>query len=365
MRCIRVLDILPALNVDSGVASYEMSYLRGLDHQQFIVDIAIYAEHDTPYYDEVKSYGGEVFILPPLSDFSHHIQKCKEILNKTNYDIVHNNTLSKSIILFCLAKKNHVKTRIFHSHSAQLGDSKKKRFLNRIAANTLIRLSTQLVACSEASAKCYFGNRSYYYLPNVISSKKFAFEKDIRDRIRSKYSVEKKIVISTVGRISSEKNPYFILDIVRELIKRSPKAVFWWIGTGSLAENVKEYAKQIGVQDNVVFWGGRTDVQDLYQAMDVFLLPSFFEGMLLSCIEAQAMGLPCIISNSITKEVAFTDLVHYVDLDAGPAKWADIIIENTINLVDRRNYNVQLRKSAFSDESAGNTLMNYYRSLIT
>lgn len=365
MKQIRVLDILPALNVDNGVASYEMGYLRGMDHERFIVDVAVFTKIDSPYYEEVTKYGGKVYCLPPRNHIFSHIQECKKILKNTNYDIVHNNTLSKSMVLFYLAKKNRNKIRILHSHSSQLGDSIMKRIFNKIALNILMYSSNRLVACSESAAKCYFGNRDYYYLPNVISAEKFRFNPNTRNRIRNQYNADDKIIVSTVGRISSEKNPYFTIDVVREMTKIIPNMVFWWIGTGPLAESVKEYSVQAGIQDNIVFWGGRTDVPDLYQAIDAFILPSFFEGMPLSCIEAQAMGLPCFISDTITKDVAFTDLVCFLDLADGAERWANSIIE--IIKQDRSNrehYNDLLVNSGFSDTAAGERIMDYYLSLI-
>ena len=363
-RKIRILQIVPALNVDSGVASFIMNYLRRLDHEKFVVDFAMYKKHKTPYYKEIKDYGGKIYLLPPVTSFFEHQKKCEAIIGKNKYDIIHDNTLTKSLFLMRSAYVHKVPVRILHSHNANIGDSKRKKFVNRTVLLRLKKYSTDFVACSKAAGNCYFEEEKYTVLPNIIDETQYVFDPGIRNNVRNKMNVHGKIVICTVGRMAQQKNPFFALDIIKEISENNPDVVYWWIGTGSIADDVREYSHKLGLDSVVTFLGARTDMTDLYQAMDIFFLPSLFEGLPVTGVEEQAMGLPAVISDTVTKEMVYTDLINYVPLNDPVYKWVDALNKQIQRIPKRRSYTDELRNSSFSSENAGQRLETLYENLL-
>lgn len=362
---IRVLQIVPAMNVDSGVASFLMNYLRSMDHDKFIVDFAMYKKHDTPYYREIKSYGGHVYLLPQIMSARKHQEECNILLEKNSYDIVHDSCLTKSFPLMRSAYLHEIPVRILHSHNANLGDSTRKKIINKMVLSKLKSYSTDFFACSKAAGDCYFDLSDYTVVPNVIENSCFIFNSGVREQVRNKMDVQDKIVICTVGRMAQQKNPYFALDVIKKLKEAVPEIVYWWIGTGALTDSVKEYAQKIGINQHVRFWGGRTDMVDMYQAMDIFFLPSLFEGLPLTGVETQAMGLPSVVSDTITDEMVYTDLVKYVSLQDPIDAWVEALEEQIKRIPERRSYTEELKKSQFSAEGAGERLEKLYRDLLT
>lgn len=361
---IRVLEIVPAMNVDSGVASFSMNYLRKIDHSKFTVDYVIFKLHDTPYYDEIRRLGGEVYLLPNITSLMKHIKACNEILDSGNYDIIHNNALTKSLPLMLCAKKHKIPVRILHSHNASLGDSKRKRFQSKIVLSQLKKLSTDYFACSEAAGKCYFESQLYSLVPNVIEEGKFRFDRVMREKVRLEMGVEKKIVICTVGRLAAQKNPYFALDVIKTLSQKHNNLKYWWIGTGSIGADVKKYAHEQGLDSIVSFLGARNDMVELYQATDIFFLPSLFEGLPVTGVETQAMGLPSVISSTVTQEMVYTDLVEYVPLDAPMETWIEAIEKQMNRIPERRSYTKELENSVFSIKNAGHRLETLYEEML-
>ena len=151
-----------------------------------------------------------------------------------------------------------------------------------------------------------------------------------------------------------------VFDLVAEKI---PHAEYWWIGSGPLYDQVAAYASKLKHADHVRLLGDREDMKDLYQAADVMFMPSLFEGLPVTGVEAQAMGLPCVVSDSVTREMVYTDLVEYVCLDAGKEQWAETICRQ-LNNHERKNKTDELMQSRFSDKNAGEFLEQYYRRLL-
>lgn len=161
-----------------------------------------------------------------------------------------------------------------------------------------------------------------------------------------------------------QKNPFFALDVIKKLSETKDDIVFWWIGNGSLEKEIKEYADQIGVGEHFVFLGKRSDVVELYQAMDAFFLPSLFEGLPLTGVEVQAMGLPLVVSDTVTDEMVYTDLVDYVSLNESAEVWAKHLKRALARKVDRESYSDKLNQSAFSDIGCGEKLTNLYTEML-
>lgn len=363
-KAIKVLEVVPSLYVANGVASFVMNYLNRLDHERVQVDIAAYKDGPSVYYSKVTEFGGKVYFLPSIKNTIKHLQACHKILSEGHYDVIHDNTLHISIPLMWCAKRLNVPVRILHSHNAKLGETKAKEIRNAIFKPMLKSFATNYLACSQVAGQMMFGSKRFDILPNVISVEKFVYNEELRSVIRSKMNVQNKIVVGTVGRIAPQKNPFFALEVFESFLKEHPNAEYWWVGDGPLADQVKAYIKDKGLTDYVKLLGSRSNTVEFYQGMDVFLLPSLFEGLPVTGVEAQAMGLPCVVSDTVTDEMAYTDLVDFVSLDESPRVWADHLNALYHRKQCRSDYSKILKNSDYSDETCGEKMEKMYMSCI-
>lgn len=361
---MKVLFLVSNLRASNGVSSFAINYFRHLNHTEIQLDFALYADRPSPYYKELESCGSQIFFLPSIKNIKQQLQVCNHILTEGQYDIVHDNTLHISLPMMWCAQRHHVPVRILHSHSAKLGETKIKAYRNHLFLPILRSLVTDYAACSILAGKGMFGEETYTYIPNVVNVQKYSFNSRKRIEIREKMGVNSKRIIGTVGRIANQKNPFFALQVIKALLAQMPNVEYWWIGSGDLDDKVKKYAKSLGIAKHVKFWGSRNDVIHLYQAIDCFFLPSLFEGLPVTGIEAQAMGLPMVVSDSVTKEMVYTDLVDYVDLHQPVEVWADHLQRALQRTIHREKYANDLRNSVFSDELCGENLMNIYIKLL-
>lgn len=359
---LKVIMLVPSLCVGSGVASFAISYFRRLNHSLIQMDFACYYKDSVSYAEEIENAGSKIFYLPPVHNVFSHINSCCKIINENKYDIIHDCSLINTIPMMHVAKKN-IKVRILHSHSSKLGETKFKALRNSIFVPLLLSYFNSYAACSELAAKKLFRKHSFQLIPNVIDSDTYVFNNLNRMKIRNSMNINNQLIIGTVGRSAAQKNPFRALLIFKEIHNLCPNTIYWWIGKGPLLEKIKKYAKKIGISEYVYFWGNRNDVCDLYQAMDVFFMPSKFEGLGIACVEAQVAGLPCVVSDVIPKTAAFTDLVDFIPLSENNAYWATRIIEACSKIGNRRSYKNELDESCFSDENAGKRLIEYYERL--
>lgn len=355
--------LVPNLRVSNGVTSFVMNYFRNIDPEKVHVDFALYANRPSPYYSQIENQGSKVFILPNVKKIHQHIRYCNQILEEGQYDIVHDNTLLISFPMMLCAKLHHVPVRILHSHNSKMGETKKKELRNKMFLPLIRSLATDYAACSKLAGNAMFGSAYYTVIPNVIQTDKYVFNEEIRNNVRHKMGVENKFVVATVGRLAEQKNPFFAIDVFKELVNIMPNTEYWWIGSGELDNQVAAYVQQQGLADKVKLLGSRNDVIDLYQAMDVFFLPSLFEGLPLTGVEAQAMGLPMVVSDTVTNEMVYTDLVNYMGLKKSVEEWANLIKQLYNVKKDRTLYNDQLQKSSFCDSKCGERLQGIYKVL--
>lgn len=364
MPKIKVLMLVPNLQVANGVASFVMNYLRNLNHDVIQMDVASYQEGASPYYSEVKQYGGEVYFLTNIRNLSTHLKTCNQILSEGQYDVIHDNTLHVSIPMMWCAQKRGIAVRILHSHNSKMGETRIKELRNEIFRPVLCSLATDYITCSQMAGEVLFKRRKYEMLPNVIRTEIYSFDALKRSEIRKKMGAQNKFVIGTVGRLAEQKNPFFAIDVFKKLHDEMPDTEYWWIGSGGLDNRVKEYVESYRASDYIKLLGSRSDVLELYQAMDCFFLPSLFEGLPVTGVEAQAMGLPMVVSDTVTKEMVYTDLVDYVGLNESVEVWAEHLKNALDRHVDRACYSDMLTRSVFSDAGCGDRLTNLYRKLL-
>lgn len=364
MRQIRVLMIVPNLRVSNGVASFAINYYRKLDPSKIHMDFALYSDRPSPYYEEIQQLGSTIYILPQVKNLKEHLRKCNEILVTKKYDVIHNNTLHISIPMMWCAKRAGISVRILHSHNTRLGETRKKEVRNKFFLPVLRGLATDFAACSRMAGTAMFGNREFTIVPNVIASEKYHFEEERRLAIRSQMNAAGKVIVGTVGRLAKQKNPYFAINVFKKLQIMIPNAEYWWIGSGELDNQVKRYVESQGLAEKVKLLGSRNDALDLYQAMDCFFLPSLFEGLPVTGVEAQAMGLPMVVSDTITDEMVYTELVDHISLGEPVNAWVKFLANALSRKVNREVYSNELKQSIFSDVGCGERLIKVYDGLL-
>lgn len=361
---IRVLMMVPNLRVSSGVTNFAMNYYRNVDHDKVQIDFVTLSYVESPYIDEVKSNGSEVFFLGPLLEHPvKHIKLAKKVISDHDYDIIHDNIILKSLPIMKYAKKK-IPVRILHSHAINLGETGLKEKINRMLLPMLIKKANCYTACSSVAGKAMFGDKDFTVIPNIIDTDNYVFDEAKRKEIRARESVSEKRVVCTVGRLAEAKNPVFAASVMEEVLKRRSDVEYWWIGSGPLEGQLKSCIEEKGLSDRVRLLGSRDDLKDLYHAMDLFFLPSKGEGFGLACIEAEAAGLPCVVSNNFPSEVNITGDVQFIPLEKEIGYWADKIIESLDKPVDRNSANKTIRESRYSRAGSGSMLTDFYSGLL-
>lgn len=358
---IKVLMVTSNLRASNGVASYAMNYYRNLDPAKVQMDFAVLAKRDSPYINEIENRGGNIFVLPSIHHPVKHIAACQKILSNGKYQVVHDNSLLQTLPLMWCAKRMGVPVRILHSHSSKMGETPKKESRNEFLLPLLKKQCNVNFACSELAGRAMFGVAPFIVIPNAIDIKKYAPNTEIREHVRKSLGANGKYVVGSVGRLSPQKNPFFAMDVFSELTRILPNTEYWWIGTGIIDEDVKKYAQNKSGIDKIRFLGERNDVAELYQGMDLFFMPSNFEGLPVTSIEAQAAGLPCVLSDVITRELVCSDFVQYVPLEKGAETWAKILAETLQG--KKTQYNAERLKKFDIRCCAHNLLDEYERAL--
>ena len=365
-RKLKVLVVLLNLKVANGVSSFIINYYRKLDYREITMDFVVYQDAETPYYEEIRKNNSHIYILPSVKNIRKHMRACQKILINGKYDIIHDNILILSTGLMYYAKKLGVPVRILHSHNSELGANYWKKIRNKLLLPFLVKQATDYFACSDLAAECLFGSKSYTFIPNVVDGNNLRLNQRIRNRIRSNTGTTNKLVITTVGRLAEQKNPFYAVDVIRELKKYNKNIEYWWIGDGPLEKKVKEYILKKDAESYIHLFGRRTDVMDFYQGSDVFFLPSIFEGLPVTGVEAQATGLLCFVSDAITRQFIYTDLVKTFSVKNSPEITARIFAEWLISIPldrDRTKYIKFLEGSRFCDWKAGQFLESVYKKL--
>ncbi|MBR5110738.1 MAG: glycosyltransferase family 1 protein [Clostridia bacterium] len=328
---IRVLHSVSNM-ARAGIETFLMNYYREMDREQIQFDFL--ANKPTPgeYDEEVRAMGGRVFISPGLNPL--HFPQYKRFmadLLRSNPDIkiVHSHNGAMGYYALQSAKDAGLPIRIAHAHNTKiLRDSKYP--LKAVCKQLLRGAATDYWGCGRDAGIFYYGEKRWkasgFILHNAIDLPRFRFQPDVRHRIRQLHNLENYFVIGHVGRFNQQKNHTRLLDIFAAVAKADPEARLALIGVGELEQSTREKAKALGLQDKVLFLGQMANVNEWYQAMDCFVLPSLFEGLPVVGIEAQAAGLPCFFSDQVTDEVLLLPEACRVSLQASDEEWARRIL---------------------------------------
>lgn len=340
---IRVLNIVPNMRA-AGIETFIMNVYRNIDKNKVQFDFLVHSAKREFYDDEIEKLGGKIYrlsfkdnknIFKYISDLNNFFKKHKE------YTIVHGHMQSMMPLYLFIAKINGVKTRIAHSHNGNY-EKTLKGFILHLFSRIAKYFSTNNFACSDVAGKYLFGKSKYDIVYNAIDINKFIFNSKIRAEVRKKMNVENKIIIGHIGRFELQKNHHYLLKIMDKL-KEHKNIVLWLIGEGKLEKDIKKYVVEKCLEDQIKFLGLRNDVNELYQAMDLFVLPSLYEGLPVVGIESRISGLNCIFSNEITSELKKNSHVEYIGISKNDLnKWYDTIIELiNIGKISDRKINVK------------------------
>ncbi|MEH2928312.1 glycosyltransferase family 1 protein [Candidatus Ventrimonas sp. KK005] len=328
---IHILQVL-TLNCNSGVASFVINLYQHIDKEKIQFDFLTWVvDENLPVYNDIiiKS-GGVVHTIPYYKkDLKAFINRTSNILNRNKIDILHCHEFLVSIPILYLGKRAGIPVRIAHSHNPTIDNIFKQKLV--ILCRPLFRkYATSFFACSQDSGTFLFGKKvKFLVLKNGINTLKFQYSSEIRKKLKEKWNLENRFVIGNIGRMTSQKNQTFLLSVFAEIVKERPDALLLLIGKGELESSLYQQVRSLKIQDYVLFLGIRDDIYELMNIMDVFVLPSVYEGLGIVLIEAQANGLPCVISDTIPKEVKINSNCHFLSLNANFSIWKRAILNTT------------------------------------
>lgn len=362
---IRVLQMVGSLNT-GGSQSMVLNLYKNIDRNKIQFDFIIDEPEQTQYKSLIEEMGGKVYVLPKLNGFNvFKVKKAWKRFFKEHpeYKILHSHVRSYASIYIPIAKKFGLKT-IIHSHSTSNGKGASS-IIKKVLQRPLRRVADYLMACSTEAGEWLYGKKAckkdnYIFLPNAINVDLFAFDKKIREEYRKQLGLEGKFVIGHVGRLSEPKNHMFLLEVFKGVLEKRKDAVLLIVGEGELRSQIEQKIKDLDILSSVIALGSRSDVNNLYQAMDVFAFPSLWEGLPVTIVESQASGLTSFMSNRITKDVDLTELVQRLPID-NTAVWIDKLASFDGERVDVVQ---KIIDSGFEIKNTAQKITDFYFSLV-
>lgn len=360
---IRVLHVLGRLEI-GGAESRIMDLYRQMDRSRIQFDFLTHTNQKGYYEDEIESMGGKIYHLPRfrLYNYGTYRSEVKKFFREHHaFHVVQGHITSTASIYLPIAKKYGVPITIAHARSAGV-DKGIKGFATKILRKNLNRKADYLFACSKIAGEAVFGKEAVSsgkveIIPNAIETARFIYQKEKRVQMRERLGLGSNFTIGHVGSFRHAKNHEFLLKIFSQL---DGDCELLLVGSGELQETMENLAENMKIKDRVHFLGNHENVEDYYQAMDFFVFPSRYEGLPGSVVEAQTMGLPCLISDTITEEVVFTELVKQMSIDDAPEKWADHIRRNVSSR--RESMQEEAIAKGFDVTCQAEKLMEFYVS---
>ena len=365
---IRVAHVMGHM-IAGGVEATVMNYYRNIDRSRVQFDFVVDSDSTVVPREEIERLGGRVFVMPPYKNLPKYVNACERLFRERRPDIVHSNINALSVFPLAAAKKAGVPVRIAHSHSTANAREYKKTLVKNLLRPFSKVKPTHLAACSEHAARWLFGDDTVdsgavRIIRNAIDLDRFSFVPSTRVRKRLDLDVhDDRLVIGQVGRMCFQKNQAFTLDVFDELTKIRPDSLLVYVGEGELMATLRIQARERGVDESVKFLGVRDDVVDLYQAFDVLMFPSTYEGFGMAMVEAQATGLPVICSDQVPREACIVpELVRSLPLGSA-RQWAQAIADTHIPL-DRQSPTSGLDAAGYRIGKEAKTLCDWYESIL-
>jgi len=361
MEPVRVLHVVGRMD-RGGIETMIMNVYRHIDRERIQFDfLAHYGKPDADYNEEILSLGGRIYEMPRIKSttktyynkFFEYRKALKEFFKEhQEYNIIHAHMTNTAAIYMPLARKyGNIGCRISHCHTVK--DAKGlSGIMSGILSSGMTRLATDWFACSLSAAEWFYGKQlteegKVRIVNNGIETQRFTYSPEKRNEKRLELGLENNFVVGNVARFFPPKNQDYLIEVLPELLKIVPEAVLCFVGEGRDMPRAQELARTLGVADKVKFLGLRSDVNELMQAFDVFVMPSIFEGLPLVGVEAQSAGLPCVLSTGITSEADLTGNVRFIDLAEGHQAWAQAIADcrgferrDTVGTIVKAGYDI-------------------------
>ncbi len=330
---IRILMIVTQMN-RAGIENLLMELYREIDRSKIQFDFYTFRMEECQFDAEIRALGGNIYYNAPISvrTIFRIPKQIKEFcLAHPEYQIVHAHMNQWCGILLKGAKQAGVPVRIAHSHTSLLSHSLKNTLKNLIKLSTN-RYANYKIAVSDKAGKWLYGKKAVargevHFWKNTIRHEAYCFSEDTRANKRTELGLSDELTLVNVGNLRFLKNHPYLFRVFLEVLKRQPNSRLLLIGKDESNGEMEQLAKKLGILDKTIFLGSRGDVPELLQACDVFVFPSFSEGFPCAVLEAQTAGLPCLISDTITKEVCVTPLVEMRSIQSDPGEWADSILK--------------------------------------
>ena len=326
---LRVAQITGIMN-NGGVEAVVMNYYRAIDKSRVQFDFFVDETSSFPQREEIERLGGRCFLVPSYAHPFRYMRVLRKLFRKHRYRIVHSQLNTMGVFPLFAAWLARVPVRICHNHSTAHHGEGKKTLMKHLLRPFSRLFATHYFACGDTAARWMFGNRlvnagRVTILPNAIDLTQHRFSAENRNAVRAEIGAgEHTLVVGHIGRFVYPKNHALLLQIFRALLRVQPDSLLMLVGEGELLEETQALASQLGIEANVRFLGVRNDTNRLYSAMDVFCLPSFYEGLPVVMVEALANGLCCVVSDQVTRELNQFS-VKQLPLEADTARWAEAL----------------------------------------
>ena len=325
---IRILQCVNNMH-RAGLETMLMNYYRNIDRTKVQFDFLTHRPYRSDYDDEIEALGGRIYRAPRLypHNYPAYFSYMRRFFREhPEYTIVHSHIDAMSYLPLLAAKKAGVPVRIAHSHSTYI-DRDFKYLLKQYFRHKLPDVTSHRLACGEAAGRFLFKGDGFAIVPNAIDLDSFFYNLETREKKRKELGLTEELVIGHIGRFAEPKNHRYLVELFSKIRKIEDNAVLVLVGTGEKEKEIRNMVHSRNLQPAVLFLGNRADVSELYQAMDVFVMPSLFEGVPLVGIEAQASGLPCVFSDRVPQEVQISDNCLFLSLEKPVQQWAEDILE--------------------------------------
>lgn len=326
MAAKRILHIVSSLGTGSGVMAVLMNYHRHIDRERLQFDYLSFRNTTDTYEEEIGALGGRVYHISRPSPGREFRGQLKRFFreHQGEYDTIHCHPLYAAVIFAPMAERYGIKRVIQHSHTTKYSDKRLSAMRNRLMLALFGGRITDFAACSEGAKEIFFWKKpdEVFLVPNAIDLQRYAFSATARAELREQHCIPRgATVVGHVGRFAPQKNHHFLLEAFAAYVRRDPAARLLLVGDGELYEKVKREAEARSLGESVIFAGRTGQAERYYSAMDVFALPSVFEGFGLVAAEAQANGLPCVLSDRVPKLADIGGNVQFLPIEKGTEPW--------------------------------------------
>ncbi|MDF7665585.1 glycosyltransferase family 1 protein [Bifidobacterium sp. ESL0745] len=363
----RVLVLITKMD-RGGAETMSMNYYRHFDRTKVQYDFMVNRQEPGDYEDEIKHLGGRIFRMCPMYPqyFSRYKHEFKEFLEAhPEYRIIHSNLEERSYFPLKVASKMHVPVRIAHAHNEYPGFDLKTP-MRYYFKKRLPPYMTQGFSCSQSAGNWLYGKKlmqsgKISTIKNAIDLQQYQYSDTRRKSMRAMLSIpDDEFVIGNVGRFAVQKNQTFLLDVFSEIHKHHPNTSLLLVGDGDLHKELETKVKKLGLSNAVRFTGIVSDSWDFLQAMDVFVMPSLHEGLPLALVEAQASGLPCVVSDVVSSESDVTGRIEFVPLSSPLDEWSKTIMRFAVKTDEEARGLVNLSDTGFDINVEAPKLQKYY-----